>query len=115
MSDPRGSDSGAGVRAARTPRLPLSADQVRAIYTVMRTFRDDDRSRIDPEARFKCDRCGCSRPLAGSVRYGDARLCNGCATDYELLRTAGMEPDLLLGDEDPSADVQAAESASESG
>jgi hypothetical protein len=27
------------------------------------------------------------------VTYGQDRLCNGCATDYELLRTAGFDPD----------------------
>jgi hypothetical protein len=77
-------------------RLPLSAGQVRAIYGAMRTFRDDDRSRLAGDASFRCGRCGCSRPLAGSLTYGELRLCNGCATDYELMRTAGMEGDLLV-------------------
>jgi formate dehydrogenase maturation protein FdhE len=99
MSDPQQIDLGVHrSQVVKPPRLPLSAEQVRAIYSVMRTFRDDDRSRVAPEARFLCARCGCSRPLAGSLDYGGARLCNGCATDYELLRTAGLERDLLLDD-----------------
>ncbi len=83
-------------RAEPHAKLPLSAGQISAIYNVMKTFREDDRSRVGLEARFKCARCGCSRLLAGSVLYGEVRLCNGCATDYEILRTAGLEPDLLL-------------------
>jgi len=77
-------------------KLPLSAGQVRAIYSAMRTFRDDDGSRVGFEAGFTCTFCGKERPLAGSLLYGDVRLCNGCATDYELLRTAGIERDLPL-------------------
>ena len=83
-----------GAPVPALPRIPLTAGQVRAIYDVMRTFRDDDLSHRDPDEGFDCARCGRNRPLAGSLVYGAVRLCNGCATDYELLRTAGMERDL---------------------
>ena len=76
-------------------RRTLSAGQVRAIFDAMRTFRDDDLGREGRAGAFICDRCDRVRPLAGSVGYGDLRLCNGCATDYELVRTAGLERDLL--------------------
>lgn len=76
-------------------RRPLpSAAQIRAIFGAMRTFRDDDRDRAPRDATIDCDRCGRTRPAAGSLAYGRLQLCNGCATDYELLRMAGMEPDL---------------------
>lgn len=79
------------------PQRRLSASQVRAIFDAMRTFRDDDLSRSGGEATFECDRCGRRRPSAGSLVYGDLRLCNGCATDYELLRTAGLVSDIVEG------------------
>jgi len=71
----------------------LSGGQVKAIFGAMRTFRDDDLSRDGGDETFECGRCGRRRPAAGSLIYGDLRLCNGCATDYELLRTAGIERD----------------------
>lgn len=78
------------------PRPALSAGQVRAIFGAMRTFRDDDLSRTIHDEPLDCDRCGRRRPAAGSLLYGSHRLCNGCATDYELLRTAGIEDTLTL-------------------
>src|SRR5690242_5127637 len=75
--------------AGRT-RPALSAAQVEAIYGAMRTFRDDDRGRTSVAETIACRRCGRNRPAAGSLLYGEARLCNGCATDYELLRMAGL-------------------------
>jgi hypothetical protein len=82
-------------QAGAPGRRRLSAGQVRAIFGAMRTFRDDDLARIPDDAAFTCDRCGRRRSAAGALAYGALRLCNGCATDYELLRTAGIEPDLL--------------------
>jgi hypothetical protein len=79
---------------AAQPRT-LSAGQVRAIFDAMRTFRDDDMGRAGRTGAFTCHRCGRVRASAGAVSYGDVRLCNGCATDYELLHTAGIERDLL--------------------
>jgi hypothetical protein len=77
------------------PRPALSAAQIAAIYGAMRTFRDDDLARTPAAGTIACRRCGRNRPAAGSLLYGEARLCNGCATDYELLRMAGLERDLL--------------------
>lgn len=36
---------------------------------------------------FQCDSCGESQPLAGSVQYGNYRLCNNCV----LLAEVGFE------------------------
>ncbi|HZQ36887.1 MAG TPA: hypothetical protein VFD32_13230 [Dehalococcoidia bacterium] len=81
--------------SATRARPALSAAQIAAIYGAMRTFRDDDLARTPDAGTIACLRCGRSRPAAGSLLYGGARLCNGCATDYELLRMAGLERDLL--------------------
>ncbi len=87
------------------PRRPLSARQIRAIYDAMRTFRDDDISRSGGKTIVNCDRCGCSRSAAGSLVYGSLRLCNGCATDYELLRASGMERDIVIFAQEPPPSV----------
>lgn len=84
-------------------RRPLSAGQIRAIYDAMRTFRDDDLTRTSARAELLCDRCHCKRPAAGSLVYGTIRLCNGCATDYELLRASGMEHDIIIFAQEPAA------------
>ena len=89
---PSAKQAAAGSRATRPT---LSAAQIEAIYGAMRTFRDDDRGRAPATETIVCRRCGRNRPAAGSLLYGEARLCNGCATDYELLRMAGLERDLL--------------------
>jgi hypothetical protein len=95
-----------GADAPEPPDAPrpraLSAGQVRAIFDAMRTFRDDDLGRAARAGAFVCDRCTRVRPLAGSVGYGDLRLCNGCATDYEIVHTAGLERDLLAPSTPPS-------------
>ena len=36
---------------------------------------------------FSCDACGSTKPLAGSVQYGNYRLCNDCV----LLAEVGFE------------------------
>lgn len=98
MDDPTLEDPAAGDPNAprlASPRRTLSAGQVRAIFDAMRTFRDDDLGRVERDGNVTCARCGRTRPCAGSLIYGETRLCNGCATDYELLRTAGLERDLL--------------------
>jgi hypothetical protein len=77
------------------PRLALSAGQIQAIFGAMRTFRDDDLARPVAGQMIVCARCSRNRSAAGSLAYGAVRLCNGCATDYELLRMAGLEHDLL--------------------
>ena len=70
-----------------------SAAQLRAVYTVMRILAEDDRARgADHEAY--CDACRRGRAAAGSVDYAGTRLCNGCATDYEVLRMDDRVPDV---------------------
>ncbi|HLZ69753.1 MAG TPA: hypothetical protein VKV26_07565 [Dehalococcoidia bacterium] len=81
--------------AGLVPRPSLSAAQIAAIFGAMRTFRDDDLARSLPAETMVCDRCGRERSAAGALAYGELRFCNGCATDYELLRMAGLERDLL--------------------
>ncbi len=67
--------------------------QVQAVYAVMRLLREDDRDRgRTPDETIDCTPCRRDRPAAGSVRYGAVTLCNGCATDYELLRLAHLAP-----------------------
>lgn len=67
--------------------------QVQAVYEVMRLLREDDRDRgRTVDDTVGCTLCRRDRSAAGSVRYGAATLCNGCATDYELLRLAHLAP-----------------------
>ncbi len=67
--------------------------QVRAVFEVMRILREDDRSRgLHPAAQVHCTTCNRDRPAAGAIRYDGSLLCNGCATDYELLRIARLTP-----------------------
>lgn len=69
--------------------------QIVAVYEVMRLLREDDRERgLEDDAVIRCDACRRDRPAAGSVRYDALTLCNGCATDYELLRLAHLTPPL---------------------
>lgn len=71
---------------------PTSA-QVQAVYEVMRLLREDGRDRgLGPDELIECGSCRRSRSAAGAVQYADAMLCNGCATDYELLRIARLAP-----------------------
>lgn len=72
--------------------VPTSG-QVESVFTVMRLLREDDVARgLKPDDTIACATCRRDRPAAGSVRYAGAMLCNGCATDYELLRLARLTP-----------------------
>jgi hypothetical protein len=72
-----------------------TSGQVRAVYEVMRLLREDDRGRgLDTSDVIICDSCRRDRPAPGAVRYAATTLCNGCATDYELLRLARLAPSL---------------------
>lgn len=72
--------------------VPTSG-QVEAVFTVMRLLREDDMARgLTPNDSIVCTTCRRDRAAAGSVRYAEAVLCNGCATDYELLRLARLTP-----------------------
>ena len=69
--------------------------QVQAVYEVMRLLREDDRDRgRTADETVVCASCRRDRPAAGSVRYGATTLCNGCATDYEVLKISGIVGDL---------------------
>ncbi len=74
----------------RHPSHPLSVQQRRAIREAMQTFVDEDLERgVDPRSEMNCPACGQRRSAAGSVAYEGVRLCNACATAYELRRTEG--------------------------
>ena len=60
--------------------------QLRAVYAVMRILAEDDRERSGASGVAVCHACQRDRAAAGSVDYAGVRLCNGCATDYEVLR-----------------------------
>jgi hypothetical protein len=51
----------------------------------MRLLRHDHRS-SGLEEQIWCDACQKTRERNGCATYGAYTLCNGCATDYELLR-----------------------------
>jgi hypothetical protein len=72
--------------ALATPER-VTERQVEAVYAVMRLLRND-RSEAGANETILCARCNRERPGQGSVQYGAKLLCNGCATDYELLRVA---------------------------
>ena len=72
-----------------------SPEQLRAVYDVMRLLREDDRERgVRPDATVRCHSCGRERAAAGAVTYPAGVYCNGCATDYEVLRLARLTPPL---------------------
>lgn len=74
------------VAAPKQLRRP-TARQVEAVYSIMRLLRRD-RPVTGPEDQIWCDACHQTRARNGSASYGTHMLCNGCATDYELLRLA---------------------------
>jgi hypothetical protein len=77
------------------PRRGASAEQLRAVYEVMRILADDDRDRgTPPTSTIVCAACRRDRPAPGAVDYDGVRLCNGCATDYEVLRMAAVVDDV---------------------
>lgn len=44
---------------------------------------------VSPSTMVICHNCGHAKPLAGAVRYGQYRLCNDCAVQYELAKAEG--------------------------
>jgi hypothetical protein len=79
----------------KAKRNGASVEQIRAVYQVMRILAIDDRERgTPPTTAILCAACRRSRPAIGSVDYDGARLCNGCATDYEVLRMAALVDDV---------------------
>jgi len=68
----------------------ITKGQLEAIEEAMRIIIEDDRERgVDPAARFTCARCARLRPLLGSIEYDSIRLCNACATLFEVARLNG--------------------------
>ncbi|TAK67116.1 MAG: hypothetical protein EPO22_03220 [Dehalococcoidia bacterium] len=76
----------------RLPRAEarVTEGQREAIEEAMRIIVEEDRERgVDPFATFGCRRCGKQRQLIGSVDYEGIRLCNSCATRFEMARMTG--------------------------
>jgi predicted nucleic acid binding AN1-type Zn finger protein len=44
---------------------------------------------ISTSSRVICHNCGYAKLLAGSIHYGQYRLCNDCALNYELAKAEG--------------------------
>ena len=62
---------------------------VKEMQLVVEQMRLDDIEENPDSANeyFTCDSCGDTKPLAGSVQYGNYRLCNDCV----LYAEAGFE------------------------
>lgn len=74
----------------RTRKQPLTPRQREAIREAMRTLVDEDLDRgADLTPVATCAACARSSVLFGSVLYDGVRLCNSCATEYELRRAEG--------------------------
>ncbi len=70
--------------------LEITAGQHDAVQEAMRIIIEDDRQRgVDPRAELACARCRRQRPMLGSLNYDDIRLCNACATGFEIARLGG--------------------------
>ena len=68
----------------------VTEGQREAIEEAMRIIIEEGRERgVDPAATFGCRRCGRQRQLIGSVNYDGIRLCNSCATKFEVARVTG--------------------------
>ena len=73
---------------ARRAATPLHLAAARA---VMRLFISEDLAHgVSPTSQLFCCACQSRRPMPGFVQYGESQLCNDCATEYEVLRIAGI-------------------------
>lgn len=56
---------------------------------------DDIEDNPDSAEYFQCDACGADAPLAGSIQYGQYRLCNNCVlfaeVGFELKQISNIE------------------------
>ena len=60
-----------------------------AIEEAMKLILEEDQDRgIGADERFACAGCGEKREAAGAVTYDGVRLCNGCATRFEVDRVS---------------------------
>ena len=76
------------------PTRELTPGQLAAIRTVMRLFVDDDLADgVSPHRQMYCHACRAARPMPGFIRYEPYRLCNPCATEYEVAQTSGLVAD----------------------
>jgi len=74
--------------ARRTGKV--TDEQMEAIRETMRIIAEEDEARgVDPAASFDCARCRQARPRIGSVDYEGVRMCNDCATRFEVARLSG--------------------------
>jgi len=76
----------------RSPRADagVTKGQLEAIEEAMRILIEEDRERgVDPSATFACSKCRRPQPSVGSVDYQGIRLCNQCATRFEVARING--------------------------
>ncbi|MHB8376778.1 MAG: hypothetical protein ACYDEB_07450 [Dehalococcoidia bacterium] len=71
----------------------VTKGQYEAITEAMRLIVEEDRERgMDSSSEFVCAACVRPRTMVGSVEYDGIRLCNDCATGFEVARinhTAG--------------------------
>jgi hypothetical protein len=64
--------------------------QRQAVEAAMNLILEEDRERgIGPDERFRCSGCAIDREAAGAVMYEGVRLCNACATGFEVERMSG--------------------------
>lgn len=77
--------------ASVVPRDHLpTARQIAAVRAVMQLFVEEDlETGVSPRQQMHCVRCARLRPLPGFLVYDGLRLCNACATDFELARICG--------------------------
>ncbi|HZP58205.1 MAG TPA: hypothetical protein VFC53_11745 [Dehalococcoidia bacterium] len=65
----------------------VTQEQIDAVTEAMQILAEEDRERgVDPGVEFICPGCQRARPMPGSVLYEAVRLCNGCATEFEVAR-----------------------------
>lgn len=78
------------IELGQRTRDGITEVQRQAIDEAMRILVEEDRHRgIDPLATFRCERCRRNRSYLGSVDYDGIRLCNDCATSFEIARLGG--------------------------
>jgi hypothetical protein len=67
----------------------ITEAQQEAIEEAMKLILEEDRDRgIGPDERFDCPGCHGNREAAGAVEYPEVRLCNSCATRFEVARVS---------------------------
>jgi len=76
-------------RVGRNESAGITEAQRQAIAEAMKLILEEDRDRgIGPDQRFDCPACRANREVAGAILYGETRLCNACATVFEVQRVS---------------------------